>query len=154
MKKDEPFPAELQAWRSMLSRCYNKNYTNYSCWGGRGIAVCDRWRFGEDSLDGFGCFLSDMGPRSTSGGYSLDRIDNDGAYAPTNCRWADRLTQAQNKQNNRVITLRGERVTLLEALRRARMSPPAFYRRIRKGMSETEALERPRRKYPEHISRR
>lgn len=78
-----------RSWSSMMTRCYNKNITTYKYWGGRGIAVCERWHLFEN-------FLADMGERPT--GTSIDRINNDGNYEPSNCRWADPFTQASNRR--------------------------------------------------------
>ena len=72
----------------MKSRCYNSNFPKYQKYGGRGIKVCERW------LASFENFYTDMGP---SNGLTIDRINNDGDYTPTNCRWADSYTQALNK---------------------------------------------------------
>jgi hypothetical protein len=78
-------------WKNMLGRCYNSSAVGYKNYGARGITVCDRWR------DSFPNFLEDMGyPPSPK--HQLDRIDNDGKYEPSNCRWADMLTQAFNKR--------------------------------------------------------
>lgn len=78
--------------RSMLKRCNNPNVTGYLYYGGRGIKVCDRWV----GLRGFDYFLEDMGTRPE--GYTLDRINPNGDYEPSNCRWADSLTQSRNKR--------------------------------------------------------
>lgn len=75
-------------WASMKQRCQNPNDKRYPQYGERGIRVCDRWQ-------SFGPFLSDMGERPQ--GMSLDRIDGDGDYEPSNCRWATAREQAANK---------------------------------------------------------
>ena len=78
-----------KTWISMKYRCYNKNEKRYTDYGGRGIKVCDRW------LESFDNFYEDMGDKPTSK-HSLDRIDVNGDYEPSNCRWADTFMQAQN----------------------------------------------------------
>lgn len=86
------YTVEYQAWRGMKRRCYNPSSPGYDSWGGRGIAVCDRWK------NSFESFLADMGERPGEG-YSLDRIDVDGNYEPGNCRWATAATQSRNKRS-------------------------------------------------------
>lgn len=78
-------------YRSMISRCFNNSRDSYKYYGGRGITVCERW-LGEG---GYNAFKQDMGVRPD--GYSLDRIDPNGNYEPSNCRWASKETQAINK---------------------------------------------------------
>lgn len=86
---------ERSVWAGMLARCYNPNATSFARYGGRGIAVCDRWR------GSFENFIADMGPRPTAY-HQIDRINNDGNYEPTNCRWVTRTVQATNKSRGTV----------------------------------------------------
>jgi hypothetical protein len=83
---------EYKAWGSMIARCYNPNCTGYESYGGRGITVCDRWRHSYSN------FLADMG-RKPNPTHSLDRIDNDGNYEPSNCRWATNQEQIDNRRD-------------------------------------------------------
>ncbi len=75
-------------WMGMKLRCYTKTNPKYYRYGGRGIAMCDKW------LNDFWTFAEDMGSRPE--GHTLDRIDVNGNYEPANCRWADKYTQARN----------------------------------------------------------
>jgi hypothetical protein len=82
---------EYVAWKSMKQRCYYTKNVSYGDYGGRGIRVCKRW------LKSYENFLQDMG-RKPSETYSIDRINNNGNYTPSNCRWATKSQQSSNQR--------------------------------------------------------
>lgn len=86
---------DYKLWHGMVRRCSSPKHKNYVNYGARGIKVCDRWQ-------DFWAFLSDMGPRP-SPLHSVDRIDCNGNYEPSNCRWATPKEQSRNRRNG-VIT--------------------------------------------------
>lgn len=96
---------EYRAWQGIIKRCCNKKNKAYPRYGGRGITVCDRWR------NSFENFLADMGERPSKE-YSIDRIDVNGNYEPSNCRWATDKEQCNNRRSNINITYNGETKTL------------------------------------------
>lgn len=90
-------------WNNMRERCSNSKNSHYHRYGGRGIKVCSRW------LD-FSNFITDIGKAPE--GYSIERINNDGDYEPSNCKWIPRKKQAENKSTNRFIEYEDKRLYL------------------------------------------
>lgn len=86
---------EYHAWHDAIQRCYNTEHHGFSHYGGKGVTVCDRWR------DSFENFLSDLGICPET--YSLDRIQPDGNYEPSNVRWASSKEQGRNKRNTKYV---------------------------------------------------
>ena len=97
---------EYRTWNSMISRCTNPKAFAYKDYGGRGIAVCERWK-------DFLLFLEDMGKRPSLA-HTLDRIDTNGNYGPENCRWA---TKTQQQHNRRDTAINEGDVVVIRALR-------------------------------------
>jgi len=132
---------EYGAWANMIDRCENPARPEYHRYGGRGITVCKAWR------DSFAAFFADMGKRPN--GAELDRKDNEGNYEPSNCRWADKVTQSNNRSDNRLYEAWGETKSLTQWVKDQRVSVAygTLYSRINTyGWSEQRAMEEPMNK--------
>lgn len=99
------FSKEYFSWRCMLARCHNPKDVDYSRYGGRGIKVYEEWKHS------FELFYKDMGPKP-SDKHSLDRIDNEGNYGPSNCKWSTALEQSANRRNNIYLELNGKKMLI------------------------------------------
>lgn len=98
-KRVRPRPSKTYVcWVDMRQRCNNPNGRQYKDYGGRGIRVCERW-------NSYANFLADMGEKPI--GLSLERIDNEGDYAPENCRWATHIEQMRNQRVTRRVRIKG-----------------------------------------------
>lgn len=95
-------------WSGMKQRCYDVNSSHYSLYGGRGIGICDEWRY--DFIAFYDWALRNNAKKHLS----LDRIDNNKGYSPDNCRWATAEEQQRNKRTNRIIEYNGIKKTLIE----------------------------------------
>lgn len=119
-------------WSDMRGRCSNPNHKAFVNYGGRGIAVCERWQV-------YANFAADMLPRPNGG--MIDRIDNNGPYSPENCKWSDRKEQNSNRRNCIYVPHGAERVTLKEYCRREGLSYRPIVKRIQdRGWSVEQAL--------------
>jgi len=120
-----PNPAR-DSYNAMMDRCYNPKNAKYDRYGGRGIQVCQRWKSGFDN------FRADMGERAA--GMTLDRINNDGDYEPSNCRWATRMEQTRNRECSVYVDIGGASVHLMEAVGGDRKAYLAAMSNIYKGV--------------------
>lgn len=139
---------EYVSWMHMKARCENPKNKAYPRYGGRGIAVCERWQTFEH-------FFADMG-RRPSPAHTLDRIENDGDYRPGNCRWATRKVQNRNRSSNRRVEFNGVSKTFSEWAEGGPVSQQLFRTRLlRYGWPFERALrEPPNKKAPATVDGR
>jgi hypothetical protein len=134
IRRDQDLQRLYWIWNSMMRRCHDPRTKEFASYGGRGISVCERWRT-------FWNFHDDMAPRPPRA--LLDRIDNDGGYEPSNCRWVDYKGSASNRR----WCIYVEGVTLKEYMRRTGQLERyrMVTKRISKGISVADALAMPPR---------
>lgn len=120
-----------KTWKNIKNRCYNKNTKKYNYYGGRGIFVCEEW------LNNFESFYNWSIHNGWKKGLTIDRIDVNGNYEPSNCRWVDWKTQQRNKSNNIYVNFEGEKVCLKEYAERKNIS----YDKARKIYKQKEIVE-------------
>lgn len=123
-----------KSWSSMHGRCLYSGTNGYHNYGGRGIAVCERWEKFEN-------FLADMGERPR--GTTLERKNQNGDYEPSNCRWATNGEQARNRRNNHVIEFRGVTKCLSDWASDLGITPTTLTKRLTSWTLES-ALTRPK----------
>lgn len=121
-------------WCGMKNRCYNSNIPAYKNYGGRGITVCDEWQHDFKSFYDW----------SMTNGYSdeltIDRINPDGNYEPTNCRWVTVKEQQSNKRNNHLITYNGETHTAKQWSEIKGIKRTTLEERLKRGWSVQKTL--------------
>lgn len=128
---------EWTAWRSLKDRCLNKNYHEYGHYGGRGIGVFPEW------ANSFARFYKDVGP-APSRIHQIDRYpDNNGSYEPGNVRWALPKENCRNKRSNRLVTLNGKTMCIIEWSEELGIKKSTLSWRLRNGWSDTDALTIP-----------
>lgn len=119
-------------WKGMISRTTTTTNNDFINYGGRGITVCERWKDVKN-------FIEDMYP-SFEDGLSIDRIDVNGNYEPSNCRWATNKEQSINRRDTIFIELDGIKKTLYEWSILKNISRQAMYMRYRRGYSNEEII--------------
>lgn len=115
--------AEYRAWINIKSRCLVPTDANYYRYGARGITIAPEWR------DDFAAFYEHVGARPGPG-YSIDRIDNNGDYAPGNIRWATAREQASNRRSNRFLSFGGRTQTVAQWAREIGITRQGLRRRL------------------------
>lgn len=127
----------------IITRCYNEKSTRYPQYGGSGIAVCREWQ-GEGGAENFVAWAMKNGYADN---LTIDRIDYMGNYEPSNCRWVDSKTQANNRRSNRMITYNGETHNVTEWAALLGMNKDTLSGRLNsQGLSVEEAFTKPIRK--------
>ena len=133
-----------KAWQMMRDRCENSANPHFHNYGGRGIAVCERWQE-------FSNFLADMGMRPK--GFDIDREDNDKGYEPGNCRWVTRKRNMNNLRGNNRIEYDGQSRTVPEWAEILGMHEETLRHRVNRGWTAERAIETPiQRKNPSKYS--
>jgi len=127
-------------WLAMHSRCEKPQNRSYKNYGGRGIRVCNEWsdaiRFKEWAMKNG--YRDDL---------QIERINNDGNYEPSNCRWATPIEQANNKRTSKLVEINGETKTAAEWARTVGISYSSILNRLRRGWCGADLIS-PMRRYP------
>lgn len=137
MAKRTPTRDPLKSrWVGMRQRCLNPKCQGFANYGGRGIAIDPEW----DSFEMFAIWAYYSGYRLE---LQLDRIDNDGPYSPTNCRWVTPAANCRNRRPNRHINVHGENMVALDAARKYGVKMTTLCARLDRGDSPESALRKP-----------
>ena len=123
----------------MRQRCNNPKRRDYPRYGGRGISICPEW-------NDYKSFRSWALSHGYADNLSIDRIDVNGNYEPSNCRWADATIQANNARRNRIIEFEGKRYTMAEFARTNKLSYSALQHRLDRGWSIERIITTPQKK--------
>lgn len=123
-------------WADIIARCEDEKEKAYKDYGGRGISICEEWR---KDFQKFYDWSMENGYKK---GLQIDRINNDGNYEPSNCRWVTRIVNANNKRSNKFIEHNGERKTIAEWARYYNVNYKNLWGNLSRGDSLEEAVRR------------
>ena len=132
-----------EIWKTLKQRCYNPKNQNYKNYGARGIKVCDEWKDDFEAFykwsysNGYTCDNHNKDEKSK---LTIDRIDVNGNYEPSNCRWVNRKEQANNMRHTKHITINGQTHCIAEWCRIYNICRATYQSRIKRGMTPEEAL--------------
>lgn len=121
-------------WAHMKSRCLDPDCDCYQHYGGRGISICDEWK------DSFAAFSKWARANGYSSELTLDRIDVNGNYEPSNCRWATRKEQNRNMRSTRMLTFMGETLCLEDMATKYGINKATLAQRLQRGWSLEDAI--------------
>ena len=127
------------SYKHMIDRCYRVNDISYKNYGGRGIIVCDDWK------NDFMSFYNWAIENGYKDGLTIDRINTNGNYEPTNCRWVSMQIQQNNRSNNRILEYKGQRKTITQWAKFCGLSYRNLHYRLKNGYSVEQAIEKPKR---------
>lgn len=121
-------------WAHMKSRCLDPDGDCYQHYGGRGISICDEWK------DSFAAFSKWARANGYADNLSIDRIDCNGNYEPSNCRWVTQQEQLRNTRRTKLITFGGETLCMKDMARKYGVDPVTLRLRLLRGWSIEDAL--------------
>lgn len=127
---------EYRTWLHIKYRCYNRKSNRFKIYGGRGIKVCKKW------INSYESFLKDVG-RRPSNNHSIERINVNGNYEPSNVKWATKKEQARNTRNTRWMSVGGIDKTFMEWCEIYKINPGTVNERIKRGWTLDENLFKP-----------
>ena len=133
-----PHPRLSSIYWAMKERCYKPYNLAYHNYGGRGIRICDEWLDAEKGHDNFIRWALENG---YSDDLTIDRIDVNGNYEPSNCRWATKSEQSRNTRRNRYVTYNGEKMCLQKAAELSGIKASTIRSRISYGWSEDRLFD-------------
>lgn len=139
---------EYNVWMSIKTRCLNEKHVTFANYGGRGITLCDEWKAS------FASFIRDMGPAN---GGTIERVDNNRGYEPSNCKWIPKGEQSRNRRSNIVIEWKGESMLLTDIARKENVNYLSMRQYWKGGKTLEEAvsiLQQANRPYIERAAMR
>lgn len=137
-----------EVWKSIKQRCKNPQSYAYKNYGGRGITICKEWNndFKAFSDWSYANGYTTENRTSEKTKLTIDRINNDGNYEPSNCRWVTRSHQCKNKRNNKVILYHGKSLCLVDWCKELNLHYTTISGRISRGWSIEKSFETPTKK--------
>jgi len=126
---------EYHTWQSMIQRCYNPKNPKFKRYGARNISICKKWK------NDFKIFFNDMGKCPPS--FTIERIDNDGNYEPSNCKWASAKEQANNTSRNALVTINSWTLNITQWATYVGLNARTIRTRLRLGWPIEKAIFKP-----------